>query len=396
MTTGRPLRIALVTSGLAITGGLERCVLEDTEELVAAGHEVLVWHRDDEMPRAGEGRPAFERLGVRLVRGTDPRFGVRTALRDVVRFVREGLRLRSWAPDVIWLNRPEYLPYGRVVSAVSRVPLAVHLHHSPNYGRLRPFAGGRTRYLAVSAAMADEWAAVGAPRDRITIVPNGVDTAEFPPATAVAARDARAQLGLPEDAPVVLYYGRLTRAKGVVALLEAWGRVRASAPARRRVTCPAAAGSTATAPVLVLAGALYPDEEAAVRRAVDALPEGSVVLLPERDDVLPLLHAADLVVVPSVEPEGFGRTVVEAMSTGTPVVAAASGGTAEILSGEWARYTVDPTDAAALAARIADVLEEAATDPTLAARCREWVSARYGRTPHVAALLAALEEHAGR
>ncbi|MEK6311905.1 MAG: glycosyltransferase family 4 protein, partial [Curtobacterium sp.] len=335
MTTARPLRIALVTSGLAITGGLERCVLEDTEELVAAGHDVVVWHRDDEMARAGEGRPPYERLGVRLVHGTDPRFGVRTAFRDVLRFVREGLRIRSWRPDVIWLNRPEYLPYGRVLSAVSRVPLAVHLHHAPNYGRLRPFAGGRTRYLAVSAAMADAWAAVGAPRDRITVVPNGVDTAEFPPPTADDVQTARERLGLPTDAPVVLYYGRLSRAKGVVALLEAWSRVRTSARARQRVASPAATASTTTAPVLVLAGALYPDETTAVQQAVDALPEGSVVVLPERDDVLPLLHAADVVVVPSIEPEGFGRTVVEAMSAGTPVVAAASGGTAEILSGEW-------------------------------------------------------------
>ncbi|MEK6345571.1 MAG: glycosyltransferase, partial [Curtobacterium sp.] len=87
---------------------------------------------------------------------------------------------------------------------------------------------------------------------------------------------------------------------------------------------------------------------------------------------------------------------VAAMSAGTPVVAAASGGTAEILSGEWARYTVDPTDADALAERIVEVLAEAAADPSLGARGRTWVSARYGRTPHVAALLAALEEHAGR
>lgn len=396
MTTARPLRIALVTSGLAITGGLERCVLEDTEELVAAGHDVVVWHRDDEMARAGEGRPPYERLGVRLVHGTDPRFGVRTAFRDVLRFVREGLRIRSWRPDVIWLNRPEYLPFGRVVSAVSRVPLAVHLHHAPNYGRLRPFAGGRTRYLAVSSAMAEAWAAVGAPRDRITIVPNGVDTAEFPPPTADDRRTARERLGLPADAPVVLYYGRLSRAKGVVALLEAWDRVRTATHVRERVACPSAAGSAPSAPVLVLAGALYPDETTHVQRAVDALPEGSVVVLPERDDVLPLLHAADLVVVPSIEPEGFGRTVVEAMSAGTPVVAAASGGTAEILADEWARYTVDPTDPDALAERIVEVLAEAAADPSLGPRGRAHVSARYGRTPHVAALLAALEEHAGR
>ncbi len=396
MTTGRPLRIALVTSGLAITGGLERCVLEDTEDLVAAGHEVEVWHRDDESSRAGEGRPAFERMGVRLVHVTDPRFGVRTAIRDVARFVREGLRIRRSRPDVIWLNRPEYLPFGRVVSAVARVPLAVHLHHAPNYRRLRPFAGGRSRYLAVSSAMAEAWAGAGVDRRRIVVVPNGVDTAAFPPPAGDDVRTARERLGLPADAPVVLYYGRLSRAKGVVALLEAWSTVRTSAPARHRVVSTSVAGSSAPAPVLVLAGALYPEEREPVQRAIDALPDGSVVVLPERDDVVPLLHAADLVVVPSIEPEGFGRTVVEAMSTGTPVVAAASGGTAEILSDEWTRCTVDPTDTGALASRIVDVLDESATDPELGARCRAWVSARYGRTPHVAALLAALEDHARR
>lgn len=396
MTPHRPLRIGLLTGGLAIIGGLERCVLEDTEELVAAGHRVTVWHRDPVFPRAGEGLPAFERLGVGLEIATDPRFGIRTAVADTLRFVRQGIRLRRSRPDVLWLNRPEYLPFGRVVSAVSGVPLAVHLHHAPNYRRLGPIAGGRTRFLAVSGAMADAWAAAGAPRDRITVVPNGVDPADFPPPTRADASAARAALGIADGVPTVLYYGRLSRSKGVVALLEAWGRVLESTRVRHRVASAPAAGPAAPSPVLVLAGALYPDEADAVRRAVDALPTGSVVLAPERDDVLTVLHAADLVVVPSVEPEGFGRTVVEAMSTGRPVVAAASGGTGEILSGEWHRFTVDPTDADALAERIVSALDEAAHDPSLGARAREWVATRYGRTPHVEALLAALEAHARR
>ena len=387
--TPRPLRVVVATNGLAITGGVERCVVEDVGELVAAGHDVEVWHRAGPDGDPDEGRAVFDRTGVRLRHARDYRFGIRTAPTDMFRFVREGLRLRRSRPDVLWLNRPEFLPWGRVVSFVSGVPLAVHLHHAPNYRRLGPFAGGRTRYLAVSAAMARAWTAVGAPPDRVDVVPNGVDTAAFPAATGASTRRARAALGLDQDRPVVLYYGRLTRSKGVLALLEAWGRVHASA---RVLVGPGT--PPAPAPVLVLAGALYPQDAPAVRRAIAALPEGSVVVVPERDDVVPLLHAADVVVAPSIEPEGFGRVVVEAMSTGRPVVAAASGGTAEILSGEWTRFTVDPTETAALADKVLEALHAAGTEPGLADRCRAWVRDRYGRERHVAALLRALEAHA--
>lgn len=389
--TARPLRVVVATNGLAITGGVERCVVEDVGELVAAGHDVEVWHRAGPGGDPDEGRAVFDRLGVRLRHARDYRFSIRSAPTDVLRFVREGLRLRRSRPDVLWLNRPEFLPWGRVVSFVSGVPLAVHLHHAPNYRRLGPFAGGRTRYLAVSAAMARAWTAAGAPPDRVDVVPNGVDTAAFPAATAASTRRARAALALDQDRPVVLYYGRLTRSKGVLALLEAWGRVHASA---RVLVGPGT--PPAPAPVLVLAGALYPEDAPAVHRAIAALPDGSVVVVPERDDVVPLLHAADVVVAPSIEPEGFGRVVVEAMSTGRPVVAAASGGTAEILSGEWARFTVDPTETRALADRVIEALDAAGTEPGLADRCRAWVRDRYGRERHVAALLRALEAHAKR
>lgn len=383
---GRALRVVAVTNGLTITGGVERCVLEDVTELVAAGHEVEVWHRASR-PSATDpvdGSEPYDRLGVRLRAAADYRFGVSTAPRDLLRFVGEGLRLRRSRADVLWLNRPEFLPWGRVVSFVSGVPLAVHLHHAPNYRWIRPFTGGRTAFLAVSTAMARAWVAVGAPTHEVELVPNGVDTAAFPLATAASTHRARAALGLSDDTPVVLYYGRLTRSKGVVALLEAWGRVQTTS----RVLVGSA--PLPPRPVLVLAGALYPDDEAAVRAGIAALPDGSVLTVPERDDVVPLLHAADLVVAPSLEPEGFGRVVVEAMSTGRPVVAAASGGTAEILADEWARFTVDPSDVGALADAITTGLHAAATEPGLGDRARAWVRRHHGRERHVSALLQGL------
>ena len=411
--TDRRLRIGVVTSGLDLTGGVERCVLEDTRELVAAGHDVEVWHRasgaagavDGRGPGDGRttdgrrpvpGRQAYDRLQVPTHATGDRSFGFRTAVRDAARFARDGLRLRRARLDVIWLNRPEHLPWGRVVSAVAGVPLVVHLHHAPNYRRIGAIAGGRTHYLAVSNAMARAWAEVGVPVGRITVVPNGVDTALFPAATPTSQQRARRVLGLDDDRPTVLYYGRLSRSKGVLALLAAWSGVLERSAARHPVTVPADPASAPRPPVLVLAGAVMPEDAEAVRSAVAALPEGAVVLLPERPDVVPLLHAADLVVVPSLEPEGFGRVVVEAMSSGRPVVAAASGGTGEILGGGWAGWTVDPSDADALATRVVDVLDRALTDPSLGDRCRAWVRDRYGRSAHVAGLLRSLLEHARR
>ncbi|MBT2501646.1 glycosyltransferase family 4 protein [Curtobacterium sp. ISL-83] len=396
MTIPRALRIGVVTNGLPIIGGVERCVLEDTRELVEAGHHVEVWHRPARSGRPDDGKAPYDRIGVPTHLASDYRFSVRTAPRDVLRFVREGLRIRRAHLDVLWLNRPEHLLWGRVVSTIAGVPLAVHLHHAPNYRRVAPFAGGRTHFFAVSHVMARAWADVGVPADRITIVPNGVDTAAFPSATPAEVFRARRALGIDLTVQTVLYYGRLTRAKGVVALLEAWGRVLAQVPARQA----AAGGGTSEQhlgdPLLVLAGPLVPDDALDVRRAIASLPAGSVLVLPERDDVVPLLHAADLVVAPSIEPEGFGRVVVEAMSAGHPVVASAAGGTGEILAGEWARFTVDPLDADALAGSVLRALGEVRESPSLSVRSRAFVRDHHGRAQHVSALLRALLEHAQR
>ncbi|OII12379.1 glycosyltransferase family 4 protein [Curtobacterium sp. MCBA15_008] len=420
-TERRTLRIGVVTNDLALTGGVERCVLEDTRELLRAGHHVEVWHGAPSRPADTTPDSAeYDQLGVPLHLTGDRAFGVRSALRDAARFVRDGLRLRGSHLDVLWLNRPEHLPWGRVASLVSGVPLVVHLHHAPNYRRLGAIAGGRTHYLAVSHAMARAWAAVGIPADRITVVPNGVDTALFPAASPAAAKRARLALGLglglDDDARVVLYYGRLSRSKGVFALLDAWRIVLEQDVERQHSVVPShalhartpaltpalgpvqadAATETRRLPVLVLAGAVAPADAEDLQRAVAALPAGSVVVLPERDDVVPLLHAADMVVAPSIEPEGFGRVVVEAMSTGRPVVAAAGGGTGEILSGEWASSTVDPTDADALATAVLDTLDRLDHDLSLGDRCRAWVRDRYGRGPHVSGVVRALLEHARR
>jgi glycosyltransferase involved in cell wall biosynthesis len=73
-----------------------------------------------------------------------------------------------------------------------------------------------------------------------------------------------------------------------------------------------------------------------------------------RRDVARVLAAADVVVFPSLEPEGFGRPIIEAMALARPVVATDVGPSRELLGVGAGRLV--PPDAGALASALNDVL----------------------------------------
>jgi glycosyltransferase involved in cell wall biosynthesis len=143
-------------------------------------------------------------------------------------------------------------------------------------------------------------------------------------------------IGIPEDAKVVLYCGHVSQGKGVGTLLEAWAKF---APSQERA-------------LLMIVGAPSPaDDPNLSGRFLDADP-ATVRLYPMQNGVIPFLHAADLIVAPSMLDEGFGRVVIEAMSTSRPVVASRVGAVPEILSGEMSRFLVDARDSVSLRERI--------------------------------------------
>ena len=96
------------------------------------------------------------------------------------------------------------------------------------------------------------------------------------------------------------------------------------------------------------------------------------------DDMPAALLLADIVANPSVEPEPFGRTVIEAQAMGRPVVVSDAGGTAETVDHGVTGWRVRPNDPAALAAAIAEVLRlSPAERAALGARARDSVCTNY-------------------
>jgi glycosyltransferase involved in cell wall biosynthesis len=220
--------------------------------------------------------------------------------------------VRRVAPvDVVHAPSPAVPPTGRV-------PLVVTVHDAAPivmpeaftrrgvWFHRRGFAAAAKRarlVIAVSQFSADEVAAnTSIPRERIRVVPNGVDRE---PATDAAVQRVRERHAL-HDRPYLLWAGTLQPRKNVRVLLDALERLDPEAVPHR----------------LVLAGpqGWKPDDEdgAAARRLGDRVRLLGAV---ERTELFALFAGADAFAFPSRH-EGFGIPVLEAMAQGTPVVCA--------------------------------------------------------------------------
>lgn len=152
--------------------------------------------------------------------------------------------------------------------------------------------------------------------EKIAVVPPGVHHALFGPGSRAGARTA---LGF-DDRPLVLFVGRIQRLKGLAVAVEA-----------------VASSSSPSVRLLAVGGPSGASGESELRRvwnlmAAHGLGDRVHLHPPQGHPMLSTYYrAADVVVVPS-RSESFGLVALEAMSCGTPVVAADVGGLSALVS----------------------------------------------------------------
>ncbi len=182
------------------------------------------------------------------------------------------------------------------------------------------------------------------PPDRIRVIHRGADLNLFNPANITGERVARLaerwRLS-PDPFPLILLPGRLTRWKGAEVLLRALARM------EHRTA------------IMVLVGPEQGNGHFS-KHLIELAHQLGVAprlrIAGNCDDMQAAYQMADVVVAPSLQPEPFGRTVVEAQAMGRIVVASSHGGAAETIEHGVTGFLVPPGDVAMLAGALDYVL----------------------------------------
>jgi glycosyltransferase involved in cell wall biosynthesis len=344
----------LVFSHSAGVMGAERALVTEVRALVRWGIAVRVI-----VPGRGPAVELLREAGAEVVRcpltpwmarkKAWPIFMARLAI-AILTFPRLVYLTRQFRPCMTYSNS-WVIPQGAITSKLLRIP---HVWHIREYepgnetlrtqlplGRIRRWTSQWSRdFLAVSGSVAEQFDGLPV---RIRVVHVGVDW-QMP-----EVRDRNPWL---QDArPAVLLLGTISRAKGALVAVEAMARLRELVP---------------TARLLIVGDGARGVVQEVHTRVRDLALEKTVRVEPFDPAPAALIEQSDVVLVPSKH-EAYGLVTLEAMSSGTPVVGAASGATRELLRGGGGLLAaVD--DAQHFAAHIAAIAE----DPAL----RDWLSAR--------------------
>lgn len=266
-------------------------------------------------------------------------------------------RLRASRVDVIHGHMFGSNVWAALIGRLAGVPVVIGHEHVWSFDRQpvrrlldrEVIARGADAFLAVSEDTRKKMIEVeGIDPQKVTYVPNGIAVQPEGDGARV-----RAELGIPDDAPVVGSVGLLRAQKALDVLIRAVARLAPAHPGLR----------------LLIAG--DGEEQAALERLISELGVAdTVTLLGFRTDVPDLLAAFDIA-VSSSQFEGSPLAVMEFMEAAKPIVATSVGGVPELITdGETGRI-VPPGEPERLADAIGDLLNDPEHGRELGRRARE-------------------------
>lgn len=319
------------------SGGVERSTLEVAAALVREGHRAIVVSAGGRLVDALRASGAEH---IELDIGRKSLWTLRHIrhLRDL--FVRERadiVHARSRLPA--WLGWKAL----RALPAAHRPRFVTTVHGLNSPGRYSAVMTYGERVICVSQTVR-RYVLQHYPRtptDALRVIPRGIDPTQFPrrawPDPAMRAHLAEQHPALAGDAPLLLLPGRGTRLKGHADAITLLGDLHARGIAAR-LWMPGAREAGREAYIAEL--------ETLARQA--GVADALLITAPTAR-IAEAYAAADLVLQLSRKPEAFGRTVIEALSVGRPVLGWAHGGVGELLDELQPQGAVAPFDAQQLA-----------------------------------------------
>lgn len=354
-------------SVLGLLRNLDRQRFDPVVLVADPGGAVARLMRDADVEVAATGALPAIRHGQRA--GLREAIGIARASRPLTRL------LRDRAIDIVHTNDGRTHATWALPAKLAGAKLVWHHRGAPDARGLR-FVAPHIADAVVSVS-AFAYGKAGARNRRARVIHSPFDTD-----IRVDRETLRAglldELGCDPSTRLIGFFGALIARKRPLLFVEAIAALRRRAP---------------NLPVrgLIFGAPLEIDGDAISAHAEKHGVADAICLMGFRYPGADWIAACDLLMVPAVD-EPFGRTLIESMLVGTPIVATRSGGNVEALREGTLGAVVDPEDAAALAAGALDLLGDQGRYAALAVRAREHALAHFGEGHHARAVMDLYDE----
>ncbi|MDZ7267324.1 MAG: glycosyltransferase [candidate division KSB1 bacterium] len=345
------MRILFINS-IRMFGGGEVWMLRTLQALAAAGHQVWLCCR-----------PATALAACAAARGIPLKLLSFRSDFDPLQLCQLACWMKRHDFDVVLTNMDKELRLGGLAARLAGVPAII-----PRRGIDYPLKN-RWRYrfaynVLATHVLANSQATKAAllrhapwlAPERISVIYNGIDPAEF---AAADGTSLRKKWQLPADAPVLGFVGQLDERKGLTVLLAAFAKILPQVPAAR----------------LVLVG------EGPLRTMIESERQRQgwqqhLLLAGFVDDIPAVMAAIDVLLLPSFW-EGFGLVLIEAMAAGKPVITTNISSMPEIVEHGLTGFLLPPGDAGALAAHACALLQDGEQRRAMGEAARRRVAGKF-------------------
>ncbi len=275
--------------------------------------------------------------------------------------------LRKKRIDVVHTHLSTASLIGAIAAKIAKVPCVSHVH---GFTSAAPYRFS-DRIIAVSQAVADHLESQKIATEKITVIHNGIDSRHLVP---IEINEAKKEIGIPQETPVIGVFGRLDKVKGQDVAIETISKLHYCFSDARLLVCGTGK-----------------DENYLRRLARERGVDDRTIFTGFVEDTAKYMCACDVVFVPSRK-EAFGLACAEAMALARPVVATKVGGLAEIIGDEDAGFTVTRSSPKHAAKIMRSLIENKQLAEDTGKRARERVLQHFNIEDKARDILALFEE----